>query len=172
MFSTSFTLSVHWDCPQGGTSRYCADARSLELSRTAGLTTFNVRWKAAKFPERSIWWTLFFAVAETGMPSSAAIENAFLAAEIKQILSHPSCRAGLQKPRTTPNPTHSNQTISLSKRWQERCIVSDKDAASLRRQTQPLRGYIRRRLARGACRPPSIPPFERVHAFAWERSVP
>ena len=48
--------------------------------------------------------------------------------------------------------------------------------ASLRRQTQPLRGYIRRRLARGACRPPSIPPnataFERVHAFAWERSVP
>ena len=55
----------------------------------------------------------------------------------------------------------------------EDCIgLSTFRVASLRRQTQPLRGYIRRRLARGACRPPSIPPFERVHAFAWERSVP
>lgn len=62
----------------------------------------------------------------------------------------------------------------LSDTWDHICSITF-CVASLRRQTQPLRGYIRRRLARGACRPPSTPPiataFERVHAFAWVESA-
>lgn len=67
-------------------------------------------------------------------------------------------------------------TISSLQQRQESCIFPDRHAASLRRLTKPLRVFPRRRLSRGACRPPSIPPafaaFERVHARAWLGSAP
>ena len=172
MFSASFTSPMYWVRPRVVPSRFCADARSVEISKTAGLATFNARWKTVKVPERSIWWPSFFAFDETWMSSSAGIENIFLAAGIEQITSQSSCRAGLQEPRTKPNLAQRNRTIASSKPGRERCIVSAKEQASLRRLTKPLRGYIRRRLARGACRPHSIPPVERVHAVACEQSAP
>ncbi len=67
-------------------------------------------------------------------------------------------------------------TISYSQQWQESCIFKNLDATSLRRLTKPLRVFPRRRLSRGACRPPSIPlafaAFERVHARAGVGSAP
>ncbi|WP_426146597.1 hypothetical protein [Polaromonas sp. DSR2-3-2] len=76
----------------------------------------------------------------------------------------------------TPNLTPVNHTISLLSQRQESCIFPGLDAASLRRLTKPLRVFPRRRLSRGACRPPSIPPafaaFERVHACARVGSAP
>jgi len=75
-----------------------------------------------------------------------------------------------------PNSGPVTHTISSLQRWQESCIFPDRHAASLRRLTKPLRVFPRRRLSRGACRPPSIPPafaaFERVHARAWLGSAP
>ncbi len=172
MFSAFFTSPMYWVCTRVVPSTFCADASPVGVSQNAGSATFNVRWKAVKFPERPIWWTLFFAVEETWVSSSAGIENAFLAGEIVQKMSQLSCRRHLQTPRTKPKQAQPNQTISSSKQWRERCIVSYKKQASLRRLTKPLRGYIRRRLARGACRPHSIPPVERVHAVACEQSAP
>ena len=82
----------------------------------------------------------------------------------------------LDRARETPDTTPVNHTISLFSRWLDSCILSGRDAASLRRLTKPLRVFPRRRLSRGACRPPSIPPafaaFERVHACAWVGSAP
>ena len=70
----------------------------------------------------------------------------------------------------------ATDTISSIQQRQESCIFPDRHAASLRRLTKPLRVFPRRRLSRGACRPPSIPPafaaFERVHACAWVGSAP
>ena len=76
----------------------------------------------------------------------------------------------------TPDPTPVIHTILFLERWQDSRISSGRDAASLRRLTNLLRSFLKRRLARGACRPPSIPPvsaaFERVHACAWVGSAP
>ena len=172
MFSASFTSPMYWVRPRVVPSRFCADARSVEISKTAGLATLNVRWKAFKLSERLTWWPSLFAVDKTWGASSAGIEIAFFAGERELIKFQSSWRAGLQEHRTSPNSAQLSPTISSSKRGRERRIVSDREQASLRRLTKPLRGYIRRRLARGSCRPPSIPPVERVHAFACERAAP
>ena len=95
---------------------------------------------------------------------------------LKIIQSSSSARRCSNRTRETPDPTPVNHTISLLSQWQESCILSGRDAASLRRLTKPLRVFPRRRLSRGACRPPSIPlafaAFERVHACAWVGSAP
>lgn len=172
MFSAFFTSPMYWVCTRVVPSTFSADASPVEVSKNASSATFNVRWKDPKFAETSIWCPSFFAVVAKGVPSSAVVEIAFLAGERELIKSQLSWRAGLQEPRITPNLAQPIPTISSSKRGRERRIVSDREQASLRRLTKPLRGYIRRRLARGSCRPPSIPPVERVHAFACERAAP
>ena len=111
---------------------------------------------------------------ETSSIHSAAAGQVRLRLQIIQSCS-PAWRC-LDRIRETPGPTPVIHTISLLSQWQESCIFPGLDAASLRRLTKPLRVFPRRRLSRGACRPPSIPPafaaFERVHACAWVGSAP
>jgi len=83
---------------------------------------------------------------------------------------------GSDKALQLPISGSATDTISSLQQRQGSCIFPDRHAASLRRLTKPLRVFPRRRLSRGACRPPSIPPafaaLERVHAPAGLGSAP
>ncbi len=176
MFSASISPLIFRDCDLAWAAGFDPYSGLATKSATVGLAHFHVLQPVVKSVELVADWASLPAFAETLLFFTVADENTFFADEIlKTRFSLPASMCS-EKSRETPDPTPVIHTILLLSRWLESRISSGGGSASLRRLTKPLRGFIRRRLARGACRPPSIPPvsatFEHVHAFAWVGSAP
>ena len=176
MFSASILLVMFRDCTLAWGAGFHSDSRSSTKSGIVALAHFHVPRPVVKSAERATGWAWLPAFSATSPSSTAVGEGRFSAFEILKIQSRSHAWMGPDKAPETPDPTPVIRTISLFSQWQDSRSLSDRDAASLRRLTNPLRGFIRRRLARGACRPPSIPPvaaaFECVHACARVGSAP
>lgn len=176
MFSASISPAILRDCILAWDARFHPDSRLGQKSGGSGLAHFQVRRPIVKSAERSTGWAWLSAFFATSPISTAVDEGRFSAFGIPKTQSRSLAWIGPDKVPETPNPTPVIHAISLISQWQESSIFPALDAASLRRLTKPLRVFPRRRLSRGACRPPSIPPafaaFERVHACAWVGSAP
>ena len=176
MFSASISPAIFRDCTLTWVAGFHPDSNSVTKSGIVMVAQFQVRQPVVKSAERSIRWSSCIAFAGTFPSCPVAVEGTFSADKIlKNQFRFPAWMCLFTTPET-PDPTPVIRTISLVSQWQDSRIFSRIYAASLRRLTKPLRGFFRRRLSRGACRPPSIPPvsaaFERVHACAWVGSVP
>ena len=176
MFSANISPAIFRDCTLAWGAGFQPDFKSGTKSGTVALAHSLVRRQNVKSAELATGWASRFAFAETSPSCPAADEGRFSAFKKLKIQSRSPAWMGLDKARKTPDPTPVIDTISLLSRWLESRIFSGRGSASLRRLTKPLRVFPRRRLSRGACRPPSIPPafaaFERVHACAWVGSAP
>ena len=180
MFSASISPTIFRECTLAWYAGFHPDSGSGHKSERVGLAHFQLRRPVVKFAELATG-RASLPVFSTTSPSSTATatatdEGRFSAFEILKTQSRSYAWMGPDKAPETPGPIPVIRTISLFSQWQGSRILSGRDAASLRRLTKPLRGFIRRRLVRGACRPPSIPPvfaaFECVHACAWVGSAP
>ena len=176
MFIASISPAIFRDCSLAWGAGFQPNSRSGTKSGTVALTHFLVRRQVVVSAELATGWASRFAFAETSPLCPAADEGRFSAFEILKLQSLSTAWMCPDRARETPGPTRVIHTISLLRRWPDNRIFSFLDAASLRRLTKPLRVFPRRRLSRGACRPPSIPPafaaFERVHARAGVGSAP
>ena len=176
MFSASISSAIFRDCTLPWGDGFHPDGRTATKSGTTALTHFHMHRRVVKSAELATRWASCLAVAATSPSCPTADEDTFPADEILKIQSGSNAWMCPERARETPNPNLGIYTISFPRRLQESRIFSGRGSASLRRLTNPLRGFIRRRLVRGACRPPSIPPvfaaFECVHACAWVGSAP
>lgn len=176
MFSASISPQLLRDHTLAWGAGLYRDFEADTKSGTVGLARFQVRWPVPKSTELAADWASLSAFAETSLFFTAVDESPFFAFEILKSLSLSSVWMGSNNAPEMPDPSPVIHTISFIQRWQDSRIFPGWDAASLRRLTKPLRGFPRRRLSRGACRPPSIPPasaaFERVHARAGLGSAP
>ena len=176
MFNANISLAIFRDCTLAWGAGFQPDFKSVTKSGTIALAHSFVRRQVVKSAELATGWASRFAFAETPPSCPAADEGRFSPFVILKIQSRSPAWRCPDKSRETPDTTLVIHTISLLSRWLESRIFSGRGSASLRRLTNLLRSFIRRRLVRGACRPPSIPPvvaaFERVHACAWVGSAP
>ena len=176
MFSASISPAILRGCILAWDAGFHPDSRSGQKSGSVGLAHFQVHRPVVKSAELATGRASLHAFSVTSPSCPAAVECKFSADGILKTQFRSSAWMSPDKAPKTPDPTPVIHTISLFRRWQDSRILSGRDAASLRRLTNLLRNFIRRRLVRGACRPPSIPPvvaaFERVHACAWVGSAP
>lgn len=176
MFSASISPAIFRDCTPPWVAGFHPDSSSATKSGIVVVAQFQVRQPVVKSAERSTRWSSCIAFAGTSQSCPVAVEGTFSADTILKTQSRSHAWMGLNKTPETPTPTPVIHAISLIRRCQDSRIFSGRGSASLRRLTKPLRVFIRRRLSRGACRPPSIPPasaaFERVHARAGVGSAP
>ena len=176
MFTASISPTLFWGCTLPWVAGFHPDSNSATTSGIFMAAQFRVCRPVVKSAELASGRASVPEFFATSPSSTAADEGRFPAFEILKTQSRSHARMGLDKAPETPDPTPVIHAISLISQWQESCIFPGLDAASLRRLTKPLRVFPRRRLSRGACRPPSIPPafatFERVHACAWVGSAP
>ena len=176
MFSASISPAILRDCILAWDAGLHPDFRSGKKSGTVALAHSHVCRQVVSSEELAIGRASLSAFSVTSPSCPVAVEGRVSAFEILKIQCLSTAWMCPDRARETPGPTRVIHTILLLSQWRESCIFPGLDAASLRRLTKPLRVFPRRRLSRGACRPPSIPPasaaFERVHARAGVGSAP
>ena len=179
MYKAGVPLSIFCDFTLALTAMVHPEGSTATRSETVVLAHLHVRPQVVGSVSSAMQSAWCHGFAKTLPAYLAANENTVCADETDETLNFHSRSptwVGSDKALKTLNSSSVRPTILFSQQWQESCTFPNTDAASLRRLTKPLRGFIRRRLARGACRPPSIPPVsaasERVHACAWVGTAP